>query len=165
MTVALVFFTSVLLMALGLAWGLLRGLRPSQHPACLDLKPDPSRYRLLTQLMGRTEPGGLLDALVDPKPGRRHRRARRRLTRRCLREMRTAFLQVCSVCRLMAPYVDDPDFMTNVVREFFRFHVLYGRTHLRILLGGQFIGSVEIERLSNALGHLQQTAYAALPVN
>ena len=162
MTVALIFFALVLLMALGIAGGLMRGLRfPRDDQACTDLKPDPSRYQLLTKLMARTEPG----VLADRKPGRRLKRARRKLTRRCLREMRVDFLQVCSVCRLIGPYVDDPEFMTKVVRELLRFHVLYVRVHVRILLGTQLAGVGELDRLTTALGHLQQAAYAALPAD
>ena len=160
MTVPIVFFGLVLLMALGLAWGLLRGLRPPQDdPSCSDLKPDPSRYELLTKLMGRTEPY----SLADWKPGHSMKRARRKLTRRCLREMRGDFLQVCSVCRLIAPVVSDQEFMVKVVRELVRFHVFYVRAHVSVLVGTPLGGAVEPERFAQALGHLQQAAYAVLP--
>ena len=161
MTAVLVFFALALLMALGLAWGLLGGSHAFQDPAYPDVEPDPSRYQVLTKLVGREDTG----LLADRKPGHRLRRARRKLARRYLREMRVDFLRVCSMCRLIAPCVEDPEFMANVVRELLQFHVLYMRVQVRIVVGAPVLGAAELERLVKALGQLQQTAYAALPVS
>ena len=75
------------------------------------------------------------------------------------------FLRVCSVCRLIAPCVEDPEFMAKVVRELLRFHVRYVRVQVRIVVGAPVLGAVELERLVKALAQLQQAAYAALPVS
>ena len=148
-------------MAIGLAWGLLRGMRTFQDPAYADLKHDPSRYNVLTKLLSKNYSG----PLADWKPGCRLTRARRKLARRYLREMRSDFLRICYACRLVAPFVEDPAFTSNVVRELVRFHVLYARVQLWILFGSPLVGSVEIERLAKTLDYLQQEVYAALPVN
>ena len=136
-----------------------KGRPPQDDPSCADLKPDPARYELLTKLMGRTEPC----FLADWKPGGSLKRARRKLTRRCLREMRMDFLRVCWACQLIAPAVKDPEFMTKVVRELVRFHVFYVRAHVRILVSTPLGG--ETERFANTLGQMQEAAYAALPAH
>ncbi len=48
----------------------------------------------------------------------------RRLMRRQLIEVKRDFLRFSNVCRLRAPYSQDPDFATTLVNQFTTFHCL-----------------------------------------
>ena len=105
MTVPIVLFALVLVMAVGLALELLCLSRATpkleEGSALANQTPDPKRYQVITRLLARDGRSTWMGSFSS---------ARRKLLRRHLRRTKNDFLRTWSLCRLLAPYIEDPDF-------------------------------------------------------
>ena len=120
MTVVLVLLSIVLLIAVAIAWELLR-LRGAA-PAELD--PDEIQKNLARLHVYEPMRRLLSDADFDfvarqgtlsPRWIRRFRTRRRRVIALYLKDIRRDFNRIWSVCRLLAPMNPDPDFSTKLL--------------------------------------------------
>ena len=99
-----------------------------------DLSPE-CKYQPMARLFAR----GDFDYLrtretPDAKTGERLRKARRVAMRLYLKEVRTDFLRVWSICRFLAPFSPDPDFGVFLFRQFIAFYALYVALWVRCLV-------------------------------
>ena len=106
-------------MAVGLALELLCLSRatPTLHEGSelSNRTPDPKHFEVIGELLRRDNISALRGRFV---------RARRKLLRRHLRTTKDDFLSTWLLCRLLAPYMQDPDFGGLIFRELFSFYGL-----------------------------------------
>jgi hypothetical protein len=130
MTVVLVLLSIVLLIAVAIAWELLRLRRV--EPAELD--PDEIQRDLSKLYLYEPMRRLLSDADFDfvarqkglsPRWNRRFRVRRRGVIALYLRDIRRDFNRIWSVCRLLAPMNPDPNFSTRLLRQLVVFYGYY----------------------------------------
>ena len=157
MTVPIVLFALVLAMAVGLALELLCLARAApkleEGSALANQTPDPKRYQVITRLLAH-----------DSRSARRgsFARARRRLLRRHLRRTKNDFLRTWSLCRLLAPYIEDPEFGVRLFRELFSFYGLYTAIWLRHLTRNRISFLLDTPELLALMDRMSEAAQAAL---
>ena len=157
MTVPIVLFALVLVMAVGLALELLCLSRAApkleEGSVLANQTPDPKRYQAITRLLARDGRSAWMGSFS---------RARRKLLRRHLRRTKNDFLRTWSLCRLLAPYIQDPDFGVRIFRELFSFYGLYAAIWLRHLTRGRISFRLEAPELVALMDRMSEAAQSAL---
>lgn len=162
----LVLLAIVVLIGVAIAWELLRLRRNA--PAELD--PDEfeaelsrlHKYEPLQRLLGDGD-----FSFVDTHPGlriwkRKLRLRRRRIIGLYLRDIRSDFNRVWSICRLLAPMNPDPGFSTALIRQLFVFYAYYAAIHACCLFGCYCYIPVEVGGLVRGMKQLGEMASETL---
>lgn len=151
-------------MAAGTAWLLLRRrqtpgdlLTDSQAFAAQAAGLD--RYRVMSRLLSQQDvdfvcrPGALGDESRNWFLARR-----RRIMRSYLRELRRDFSGMFSICRSLAPHVDDPDFGAMLVQQSISFYGAYALLMLRLSTNRTSQVRLDTDQLVTALRGLRKGA-------
>ena len=130
MTIVLVLLTLILVIGLAVGWELLRVRRAAEG----DLDPE----QLLAKLSSLHVYDPMRRLLSDDdfvfvhnqevlsqSEKRRFRRRRRKVTAAYLRDLRGDFNRIWTVCRLLTPLNPDPNFSTDLLRQWVVFHGYY----------------------------------------
>ncbi len=167
MTVVLVLLSIVLLIAVAIAWELLR-LRGAA-PAELD--PDEIQKNLARLHVYEPMRRLLSDADFDfvarqgtlsPRWIRRFRTRRRRVIALYLKDIRRDFNRIWSVCRLLAPMNPDPDFSTKLLQQLVVFYGYYFSVQVCCIVGCYCYIPVNAASLVGGLKGLGQLASETL---
>jgi hypothetical protein len=167
MTVAMILFVLVILMGVGLARQLLASRSAtskladsesfSRATAHLD------RYHVMGRLFAQSDLAFVhAHACYGPQTLGRLRRQRRRICRLYLREIRADFARIWSLCRLLTPYVKDPEFSTALLRELVTFYTLYSLLWLGTLRDSTAHNLLDVDAIVGALTRLREAAQQAL---
>jgi hypothetical protein len=166
MTIVLILLGLILLVAFALGVELLRlsCLAPETlNSGLLDQSfPDPVSYRPLVRLASEEDCRYISQRGLSVKAARRFRRSRAKIAAAYLREMRRDFHRAWSICRVLAPFSDDPEFGTRLLRQFLLFHGLYFALHVRFALGVNLLVELDVSRLVESLSELQAAAQRTL---
>ena len=130
MTIVFVLLSLVLLIGLAVAWELLRVRRAAEN----DLDPGLLQAKLASLHVYDPMRRLLCDddfAFVHGQEGvssrakRRFRRGRRKATAAYLKDIRSDFNRIWTVCRLLSPLNPDPNFSTALLGQWVVFHSYY----------------------------------------
>lgn len=82
--------------------------------------------------------------------------ARREAMRRYLSQLRQDFMELWSVCRLLAPVSRDEDFVVKLIGQFVRFHGIFFVLHLRTATGLWSSVEKDLEHMADMLAGLRR---------
>ena len=157
MTIPIILFALVLVMAVGLALELLCLSRATpkleEGSALANQAPDPKRFQVIGRLLRRDDGSAVRG---------RFAKARRKLLRRHLRSTKNDFLRTWSLCRLLAPYIQDPDFGDLIFRELFSFYGLYASLWVRHLSHNRISPRLDALELLALMDRISDAAQSAL---
>jgi len=96
--------------------------------------------------------------LVDNSPALRDRLSagRREAMRRYLSQLRKDFMELWSVCRLLAPVSRDEDFVMKLMGQFVRFHGVFFVLHVRTATGMWSSVEQDLEQMADMLAGLRR---------
>jgi len=163
MTVIFVILLAIVLMGAGLALELLRMNRAA--PRFLDGETiqsylsRPVSYEAMGRLFSKDDA-----EFVGTHPGamRRWTTQRRQAMRLYLKQLRGDFQFSWSICRLLTPVSQDPDFGTMLVKQWIQFHLLYGMLTARCVLGYGSSTDQQVQTLVRSLSTLRTGAAGIL---
>lgn len=163
MTVVFVILFAIVLMGAGLALELLRMNRAA--PKFLDGETiqnylsRPVSYEAMGRLFSEDD-----FRFVGNHPGalRRWTMQRRQAMRLYLKQLRGDFQFSWSICRLLTPVSQDPDFGTMLVKQWVQFHTLYGVLTVRCVLGYGSSTDQQVQTLVQSLSALRTGAAGIL---
>ena len=165
--VPLIALAAIIVMGGGTVWLLLRRrqapdlLADSQAFAAQASGLD--RYRVMSRLLAQHDadfvcrPGALGEESRNLFLSRR-----RRIMRSYLRELRHDFSRMFSMCRVLAPYVDDPNFGTALLQQSVSFYCAYALLMLRLSTNRTSQVRLDTDELVAALRGLRKGAGQAL---
>ena len=159
MTVVFVILFAIVLMGAGLALELLRMNRAA--PRFLDGETiqsylsRPVSYEAMARLFSKDDA-----QFIGAHPGalRRWTTQRRQVMRLYLKQLRGDFQFSWSICRLLTPVSQDPDFGTMLIKQWIQFHVLYGTLTVRCVLGYGSSTDQQVQALVRSLSTLRTGA-------
>jgi hypothetical protein len=163
MTVVFIILFAIVLMGAGLARELLSMNRAA--PSFLDGETiqdylsRPVNYQAMGRLFSEEDcrfVGGHAGAM------RRWTSQRRRAMRLYLKQLRADFQFSWSICRLLTPVSQDPDFATMLVKQWIQFHILYGVLNARCALGYGSSTDQQVQMLVRSLSTLRTGAAGIL---
>jgi hypothetical protein len=99
--------------------------------------------------------------LTDERRKQLHR-SRCKVMKLYLRQFRGDFQEAWGVCRLLAPFSEDPDFGVTLVRQLVTFYHLYSAAQFRLLVHAYQPGDLGVSELVNSLRQVRQVAYETL---
>jgi hypothetical protein len=89
-------------------------------------------------------------------------RSRSQIMRLYMRQFRSDFYEAWGVCRLLAPFSDDPNFGVNLVKQMVTFYRLYSVVQFRLLVYGYRPADMALTQLVEQLRRVRQVAYETL---
>ena len=168
MTVPLIVLTAIVPMGGSTVWLLLR--RHQQTPNLLaDSQAFAAqaaglyRYRVMSRLLAQQDadfvcrPGAFGEENRDWFLSRR-----RRIMRTYLRELRQDFGRMLSMCRYLAPYIEDPNFGTVLLQQSVSFYCAYALLILRLSSNRTSQVRLDTDQLVAALRGLRKGVGRAL---
>lgn len=91
--------------------------------------------------------------------------SRRRVMRIYLRRLRSDYLRLWSICRLLTPITEEEGFTSRLIRQYVRFHMLYAAIEIRCALGLFANSNQDIERLTELLAQMKHETAGLLRPN
>ena len=103
-------------------------------------------------------------ALVEHRPDLKDKllKSRRAVMRLYLTQLRQDFARIWTVCRLLTPVSDDPNFAYSLVRQTVLFHSLFALAYARCAWGFRAPVEVDISSLVDSFRELNQQAVQLL---
>ncbi len=90
------------------------------------------------------------------------RQSRCKVMKLYLRQFRSDFHEAWGVCRLLAPFSEDPDFGVNLVRQLVTFYRLYSSAQIHLMLHAYQPGDLAVSELVESLRRVRRVAYETL---
>ena len=90
------------------------------------------------------------------------RLSRARVMRSYLQTFRDDFHEAWSLCRLLAPFSEDPNFGVTLVKQLATFYGLYGSIQFQMLVYAYKPGTADLSELVHALRQVRQIALQTL---
>ena len=165
---SLALFALVIGMGVCLAWWLASRARESSAlPNSVTLEAEASRlerYRVMTRLFSQDDTDFMAAStdVLGPIAEQRLFKARRRILRLYLRELRSDFSRFWSLCRLLAPYAPDPNFGAMLVSQLFLFHTTLALVWLRTFGISFSMEHAQFSMLVDAVQDLRDSAQLAV---
>lgn len=165
---SLVLFAAVIAMGVCLAWWLAsRARETSALPNSQTLEAEASRlerYRVMTRLFSQEDNDFIAAGanVLGPAVAERLYKTRRRILRLYLRELRSDFSRLWSLCRLLAPYAPDPNFGAMLVSQLFLFHSTLTLVWLRTFGVSFSLEHAQFSLLIDAVQDLRNSAQSAV---
>ena len=164
MTLPLVVLVAVVLMGVATIWLLLRSRHapdgdPTRAPQAVSL----DRYRVMGRILAQEDIDFVCRRGVFGEENRNwFLSRRRRIMKSYLRELRRDFGRVFSACRSIAPYVEDPDFGSELLHQSVKFYCAYALLMLRLSTNRTSQVRLDTGELVTALRGLREGAGEAL---
>jgi hypothetical protein len=99
--------------------------------------------------------------LSAERRGQLHR-ARCRVMRLYLQQFRQDFQEAWSVCRLLAPFSEDPNFGVMLLKQLATFYRLYSLAQVRVFMHAYRPADLGVNELVDALRQVRRVAYDTL---
>lgn len=167
MTIVLALLAILLVVAAVIGIELMRLFSGTRRPADLpELKKQysgPDFYRPIERLFSEEDERFLNSrGLLTPERRKQLHRSRCKIMGLYLSQFRSDFHEAWGVCRLLAPFSDDPEFGVTLVRQLVTFYRLYSQVQLKLWLHAYSPGDLGISELVNSLRQIRRIAYETL---
>jgi hypothetical protein len=137
--------------------------RPADLPELMKQYSGQDSYRPIERLFSDEDERFLAShGMLSPERRKQLHRSRCKVMRLYLSQFRADFHEAWGVCRLLAPFSEDPEFGMTLVRQLAVFYRLYTRVQVQLLLHAYRPGDLGISELVNSLRQVRQVAYETL---
>jgi hypothetical protein len=100
--------------------------------------------------------------MLTPERRKQLHRSRCKVMKLYLNQFRADFHEAWGVCRLLAPFSEDPDFGVNLVRQLVTFYRLYSTVQIQLLVHAYRPGDLGVSELVNSLRQIRRVAFETL---
>lgn len=137
--------------------------RPADLPELKKQYSGQDFYRPIERLFSNEDERFLASrGILTPERRKQLHRSRCKVMRLYLGQFRSDFHEAWGVCRLLAPFSDDPDFGLNLCKQLATFYKLYTQAHVRLLVYAYHPGDLGITDLVNSLRQVRMVAFETL---
>lgn len=137
--------------------------RPADLPELKKQYAGQDFYRPIERLFSDEDERFLTSrGLLTPERRKQLHRSRTKVMKLYLSQFRADFHEAWGVCRLLAPFSEDPDFGVTLVRQLVTFYKLYSQVQVRLWLHAYSPGDLGVSELVNSLRQVRQVAYETL---
>jgi hypothetical protein len=166
-TIVLILLAVLLVVAAVIGIELMRLFSGTRQPADLpELKKQYSGqdfYRPIERLFSEEDERFLARrGMLSPERRKQLHRSRCKVMKLYLHQFRSDFHEAWGVCRLLAPFSEDPDFGVTLVRQLATFYRLYTKVQVRLWVHAYQPGDLGISELVDSLRQVRQIAYETL---
>lgn len=167
MTIVLMLLAVLLVVAAVVGIELMRLFSGTRRPADLpELKKQYAAqdfYRPIERLFSDDDERFLSTrGMLTPDRRKQLHRSRCKVMKLYLRQFRADFQEAWGVCRLLAPFSEDPEFGVTLVRQLFTFYRLYTRVQVRLWVYAYQPGDLGVSELVDSLRQVRQIAFDTL---
>lgn len=168
MTIVLIILAALLVVAAIIGIELMRLFSGTRQPADLpELKRQYAGqdfYRPIERLFSQEDERFLSNrGILTAERRKQLRRSRCKVMKLYLRQFRSDFHEAWGVCRLLAPFSEDPDFGLNLVRQLVTFYRLYSTAQFQLMLHAYHPGELAaVSELVESLRRVRRVAYETL---
>lgn len=167
MTIVLILLAVLLVVAAVIGIELMRLFSGTRQPADLpELKKQYSGqdfYRPIERLFSEEDERFLARrGMLSPERRKQLHRSRCKVMKLYLHQFRSDFHEAWGVCRLLAPFSEDPDFGVKLVRQLVTFYRLYTKVQVQLVLHAYRPGDLGVSELVSALRQVRQVAFETL---
>jgi hypothetical protein len=166
-TIVLMLLAVLLLVAAVIGIELIRLFSGTRQPADLpELKKQYAGqdfYRPIERLFAEEDERFLANrGMLTPERRKQLHHSRCRVMKQYLKQFRADFHEAWGVCRLLAPFSEDPDFGVTLVKQLVAFYRLYSLAQFRLMVYAYQPGDLAISDLVENLRQIRRIAYETL---
>jgi len=166
-TIVLMILAVLLVVAAVVGIELMRLFSGTRQPADLpELKKQyagPDFYKPIERLFSEEDERFLSNrGMLTPERRKQLHRSRCKVMKLYLNQFRADFHEAWGVCRLLAPFSEDPDFGVNLVRQLVTFYRLYSTVQIQLLVHAYRPGDLGVSELVNSLRQIRRVAFETL---
>jgi hypothetical protein len=166
-TIVLIILAVLLVVAAVVGIELMRLFSGTRQPADLpELKKQYAGqdfYRPIERLFSEDDERFLANrGMLTPERRKELQHSRRKVMKLYLRQFRSDFHEAWGVCRLLAPFSEDPDFGVNLIRQLVTFYRLYSTAQIHLTLHAYQPGDLAVNELVESLRRVRRVAFETL---